>query len=176
MANLLALAHQQKPLVGLRSGPNGSLDIEKQTHDILEQCSNISQAFIAMKPPKLVAKTKNICLIHGDPVPGNIVLTDKNPVLIDWQCPANGDPVEDLALFLSPTMQLLYRGAPLSASEEQDFLGAYPNAEIVRRYHLLKPWFNWRMAAYCLWQMEQDNDDYTAGFQLECDQLSALPT
>ena len=38
-----------------------------------------------------------------------------------------GGPVDDLALFLSPAMQVLYRGRPLTAEEGAAFLDAYPN-------------------------------------------------
>ncbi|WP_121061453.1 phosphotransferase family protein [Chachezhania antarctica] len=109
--------------------------------------------------------------IHGDPVPGNAIPGPSGVVFIDWQCPALGDPAEDLALFLSPAMQMLYRGAPLDAGAERDFLEAYPDKAVVERHARLKPWFHWRMAAYCLWQVARGNHDYADGFVLERDAL-----
>lgn len=175
VARLLARVHAHAPLVGLKSGPNGSAEIKRQTLGILARCqANSRDRIIAKMPNWIVSPIGRPCLIHGDPVPGNIVLADQDPVLIDWQCPTNGDPTEDLALFLSPAMQKLYRGAPLTLTEERDFLTAYPDSKIVQRYQLLKAWYHWRMSAYCLWQLDQGNEDYLDGFDLECDYLNAI--
>jgi thiamine kinase-like enzyme len=177
VARLLADIHSQAPIIGLKTGTSGSAKIRDQTLKILDRCQSASRCHIAAQMPRdHVPPLGSPCLIHGDPVPGNIVSTSQNPVLIDWQCPANGDPTEDLALFLSPTMQTLYRGTPLSISEHRAFLAAYPNRNIVARYHLVKPWYHWRMAAYCLWQIGQGNTDYANGLDLECDQLNTLNT
>ncbi|PHR88518.1 MAG: aminoglycoside phosphotransferase [Blastopirellula sp.] len=174
VARLLARVHSHAQLSELRFGANGSEEIKHQTLGILKQCqSNIRDRLAKYMPEWCISPTDQLSLIHGDPVPSNIVLTDKTPVLIDWQCPKNGDPTEDIALFLSPAMQQLYRGAPLSHSEEQNFLIAYPNSHIVERYHSLKAWYHWRMAAYCLWKMDQGEQDYADGLGLECDSLNA---
>lgn len=173
VARLLARVHTQTLPNGLQRGPNGSAEIERQTLGILERCQSDNRVRVsAMMPKWSVPPMDHPCLIHGDPVPGNIVLTDQAPVLIDWQCPTNGDPVEDIALFLSPAMQKLYRGAPLTQSETQVFLDAYPNPNIIKRYHYLKAWYHWRMTAYCLWKMNQGERDYADGFSLEYDSLS----
>ncbi len=173
VARLLARLHAQAPLTGLKGGPSGSAEIRRQTLEILSRVRPNARDRVTAKMPKWdVPPTSHRCLIHGDPVAGNIVLADQSPVLIDWQCPTNGDPAEDLALFLSPAMQKLYRGVPLTLSEEQDFLAAYPNIDIVDRYQHLKAWYHWRMAAYCLWQMEQGDKEYADGFDLECNYLN----
>jgi thiamine kinase len=39
-------------------------------------------------------------LLHTDVVPGNLILGDKGLQLIDWQCPAIGDPIVDIMMFL----------------------------------------------------------------------------
>jgi Phosphotransferase enzyme family len=174
VAKLLARVHTLAPLTGLAFGPNGSMKIRQQTLEILKQCRPDTRDHIAARMPTWsVSPINQLCLIHGDPVAGNIVIADKNPVLIDWQSPAIGDPVEDIALFLSPAMQKLYRGAPMSLAEEQEFLAAYPRFDIVDRYRYLKAWYHWRMAAYCQWQMEQGEADYAEGFELEYNCLSA---
>ena len=49
-------------------------------------------------------------------------------VLIDWQCPGAGDPVEDLRRSSPPAFQMLYGREPLTADEEEAFLDAYPDA------------------------------------------------
>ena len=76
-------------------------------------------------------------------------------------------------MFLSPAMQLLYRGAPLSQLETDRFLSAYPEAETVERYQRLKPWYHWRMSAYCHWRKERGATDYAAALDLELDALAA---
>ncbi len=104
---------------------------------------------------------------------GNILVAGKSLTLIDWQCPAIGDPCEDIALFLSPAMQHLYRGSPLSPGEEVEFLGAYAQPATVSRYQALRPWYGWRMAAYCLWRVENGSTDYEEALQLELGILQA---
>ncbi|WP_233270425.1 aminoglycoside phosphotransferase family protein [Chachezhania sediminis] len=113
-------------------------------------------------------------LLHGDPVPGNIIA--EGPTFIDWQCPVLGDPAEDLGLFLSPAMQLLYRGRPLDDGEIAAFLDAYPDRDTVQRTMALAPWFHARTAAYCLWQVARGQTDYAAGLKLELVALTASLT
>jgi hypothetical protein len=94
-------------------------------------------------------------LVHRDAGPGNLIDTGDRLVLIDWQAPGAGDPVEDLAAFLSPAFQILYGRKPLSEAEEQAFLDAYPAPLVVRRLQRMRPSYDWRMAAYCAWRAEQ---------------------
>ena len=67
-------------------------------------------------------------LVHRDAGPGNLIDTGDRLLLIDWQAPGAGDPVEDLAAFLSPAFQILYGREPLTDDEEGAFLDAYPDA------------------------------------------------
>jgi thiamine kinase-like enzyme len=121
----------------------------------------------ALRPIGQVPPLPLLSLIHGDPVPGNLLAHDGTLTLIDWQCPQMGDPSEDLALFLSPAMQVLYRGATLSPAEEEAFLAAYPDTAVVGRYLSLKPWLHWRMAGYCLWRCADGNPVDQHAFELE---------
>lgn len=93
--------------------------------------------------------------------------------LIDWQCPAIGDPTHDIAIFLSPAMQLLYRGAPLSENEVRQFLAGYPDQDIAQRYHELADWFHWRMACYCLLRASQGATDYSQAIELELSSIGS---
>jgi thiamine kinase-like enzyme len=106
-------------------------------------------------PERTVAPSGASRLLHGDPVPGNLIDCGKTLRLIDWQCPAAGDPCEDIALFLSPAMQIAYRGTPLSQAEENEFLSAYGCDSTVTRYRSLAAWYHARNLAYCLWQLYQ---------------------
>ena len=112
--------------------------------------------------------------LHGDVVPENLVDSPHGLRLIDWQCPACGDPAEDLAMFLSPAMQTLYGGAPLSSADRIRFLDALDDPALAERFAALAPSFHWRMAAYCLWQSVRGETDYLVGFRVESEMLESL--
>ncbi len=172
VAELLWDLHRQKFPVPAPEGCNGSADLEQHGLRILDRCSSQTrQTLLDLRPSHAVEPISDVCLIHGDPVPGNILVADTGLTLIDWQCPALGDPCEDLAMFLSPAMQKLYRGAPLATDQTERFLTAYRDKAITARYRQLHPWFAWRMAAYCLWRMENGAPDYRHGLQLEIEAL-----
>lgn len=119
----------------------------------------------SLQPPEVATQPPSI--VHGDAVPGNIVMAHGNPILIDWQCPAIADPVEDLAMFLSPAMQKLYRGAPMTDEEASSFLSVYPHAPTVARYLALKPWLHLRIAAHCAERARRGDTGYDEACRLE---------
>ncbi len=175
VARLLFNVHQACLPEDIALGPNGSKALNQQTESIISLLRgeyNLHQA----RPQTDVAPTGHLALVHGDPVPGNLLCTNNGLRLIDWQCPVIGDPCEDLALFLSPAMQLIYRGTPLSPAEEEAFLAAYPDPTVVARYLNIRPWYHWRMAAYCAWRSERDGDRNTEALQLELAKLQIFRT
>jgi thiamine kinase len=89
--------------------------------------------------------------LHTDIGPGNIIVAKDTGrlVVIDWQCPAVGDPVQDVIAFLSPAFQILYSRRPLTSAEEAEFFAAYDDPELKQRYDRLLPFYDWRMAGYC---------------------------
>ncbi len=145
-----------------RHGANGSAALLAQAKAIAALC----KAKLPPPPNDPAVPPKETCLIHGDAVPGNMIATDGPITLIDWQCPAIGDAVEDIATFLSPAMQWLYRGRPLDMAETSAFLAACPPT-VAKRYLLVKKLFHWRMAAHCLWRAEQGHSDYATALSLE---------
>ena len=168
VAQALARLHGLSCGDGFRVLPSGSRALAAQARQIAAACRAV------LPPPPPDAAVPPLAaprLIHGDAVPGNVIAGPQGVTLIDWQCPALGDPAEDLAAFLSPAMQWLYRGAPLSPGQAAAFLAAYPDAAILARYRALAPAFHWRMAAHCLWKAERGAADYAAALQLE---LAAL--
>ncbi|MCA0929353.1 phosphotransferase family protein [Ruegeria profundi] len=174
VAELLGKLHQLDLQIQAPKGCNGSMDLARHGQSILDRCrSDMRQKIEALRPDDHIPPTHHTCLIHGDPVAGNILVAPSGLTLIDWQCPAQGDPCEDLALFLSPAMQHLYRGKALTLTEESLFLSAYGCANAVKRYKSLRRWYAWRMAAYCLWQIENGGSDYSVGLELE---RAALPS
>ncbi|MFZ4719867.1 MAG: phosphotransferase family protein [Ilumatobacteraceae bacterium] len=103
----------------------------------------------AMPAPEPVRRPS---LVHTDCGPGNLVRSRDGLVLIDWQCPGLGDPVEDVACFLSPAMMVLYAAPPHSRVVRERFLDAYPDSVVVERYRAVGSAWHHRIAAYCLWR------------------------
>lgn len=169
VARLLGRLHRL-PAPDLPAGPDGSAALARQGRHILALCPD-DGGLAALEPVGEVAPGGARALIHGDPVPGNIIVGRDGAALIDWQCPALGDPAADLAIFLSPAMQQIYRGTPLSPAEEAAFLAAYPYRRVIARLRALLPWFHWRMAAYCQLQAGRGQTPYAKGLALE---LAAL--
>ena len=152
LARLLSRIHAT-PAPAIRTLPTGSAAILAQTDRLIADLEPVPKPLsdlrnqIAALPPVPPCTPR---LIHTDPVASNIVVTPSGPVLIDWQCPARGDPCEDLAIVLSPSMQLAY-DAPLTAAAAEAFLDACPEGAPVARYRRLAPFYHVRMAAYAAW-------------------------
>ncbi|MGH1354994.1 MAG: phosphotransferase family protein [Thalassovita sp.] len=173
VAELLRRVHAVSPLSALRQQAGGSGAIERQVAAILPQLPHSLAAQLTKKRPRSEAidGVSAQALLHGDPVPGNILITPDGVRLIDWQCPAVGDPVEDLALFLSPAMQLIYRGVPLDSAEIATFTDAYGDRATIDRLRAMQPWHHWGMAAYCAWKTARGSRQYARAMALE---LAAL--
>lgn len=105
--------------------------------------------------------------IHADAVAGNIIDTSAGPLFIDWQCPAMGDPAEDICTLLSPAMTWLYTGKPLDPAWGEALLRAYPDAQTVARAQAMLPVYRWRIAAHCAWKAARGDSDYAAALKLE---------
>lgn len=173
VARALRMLHAVAPPAGLRVQSGGSLALQQQVAAILPDLpTDLAERLQKARPRVAPIKASPVCaLLHGDPVPGNIIVTPAGVRLIDWQCPAIGDPVEDLALFLSPAMQQIYRGSPLEGTEIKAFLTAYDDRATIERLQGMQPWHHWAMAAYCAWKTARGSKDYAAAMELE---LAAL--
>lgn len=161
VARALARLHGLPPPEGLRRGATGPM----LRDEILGWAPG--DAGLPVCPAWPAGLSSLGRFIHGDAVPGNIIAAPGGPIFIDWQCPALGDPAEDIATFLSPAMQVLYVGAPLQEDAVARFLASYPLAEIVARYHRLAPLLHWRIAAHCAWKAARGDADYAAALRLE---------
>lgn len=140
---------------GFREGPIAPSAILAQGEEYLIVPAD-RLAFDALRPELIeMPLLPRRSLLHTDTGPGNLILGDGGLRLIDWQCPALGDPAEDLCAFLSPAFQILYDCPPLQALQRRDFLAAYGDTETIRRFHLLEPFFHWRMATYCAMRRHQ---------------------
>lgn len=173
VAQLLTGIHQTPCPDPMRTVAGGSKAVLAQGHDLLRDVTDPSlrQALTDAAPRVAIEPAETLCLIHGDPVPGNILCTANGLIMIDWQCPALGDPVEDLAIFLSPAMQQIYRGTPLDDGDIDAFLSAYDDRNVTARYEQMKAHFHWRMACYCANRVALGKQDYAVGLQLEATQL-----
>lgn len=128
---------------------------------------------LATQVPAAPVGPVRLSLLHRDPVVTNMVDTVEGLRLIDWQCPGLGDPVEDIAHFLSPAMMMLYGGEPLAEAERTRFLQHYPDQDVVARYHAFGRAYHWRMACYCQWQINRGNADYVLPLRAEIAALEA---
>jgi aminoglycoside phosphotransferase (APT) family kinase protein len=107
----------------------------------------------AVRPAGMLDRpVRRAALVHTDCGPGNIVRSPHGLVLIDWQCPGVGDPVEDVACFLSPAMMILYATPPHTTGARQRFLDAYDDRRVVARYQRDGPAWHYRIASYCVWR------------------------
>ncbi|MBW6416208.1 aminoglycoside phosphotransferase family protein [Celeribacter sp. PS-C1] len=109
--------------------------------------------------------------LHGDPVPANVLADGDTRCMIDWQCPATGDATADLAIALSPAMHVVYGAGALTSSQEREALLAYPDADVIERYLALKPFYHWRMAAYCAWKAAHGEAVYENAFEAELSRI-----
>lgn len=163
LGRVLSRLHRISPPAGLRHVLSGSAAILAQGDRMLADCVMAGDLFGLR--PQIDVHAADPVFLHGDPVPTNVLATSGGPVLIDWQCPAIGDPVEDLGLALSPAMHHLYGAGPMDAAAQDAFLDGYGAPAITRRYRALAPALHWRMAAYCLWRRHHrrpDTQDKTA--------------
>ncbi|MDB4078056.1 phosphotransferase [Amylibacter sp.] len=112
-------------------------------------------------------------LLHTDVVPGNLILGDNGLRLIDWQCPAIGDPIVDIMMFLSPGMHKIYGSGKLSMKNHETFLMNL-TPKLRSRYNILGPLYHWRLAAYCFWKAEQGFIEYENAALAEVDLLKMI--
>jgi len=167
VAALLARIHTLKPDIPLRQLRSGSVALLHQIKSIGPTFQNRVDVLLNADKLTLVGPVEQDMIIHTDVVANNIVVTNDGVRLIDWQCPALGDPCEDIASFLSPAMQYLYTGGPLNARQKMLFLDAYPDKNIIARYKKLAPLFHLRAAAYCFWQAERGHYEYREAAEYE---------
>lgn len=156
IAVLLAAVHGLEAGSHWRAGVSAGADALAHAHSMIDTCPpseerrRLGQLLTEMGGTT-TSPGAATTLVHTDCGPGNVIMATHGAVLIDWQCPALGDPIEDLANFCSPAIQILYDRAPLTTSEE---------IELIERYGAVHPatadrwpsarWvFHGRLAAYC---------------------------
>jgi len=117
-------------------------------------------------------------LVHTDCGPGNVIGTAGHYLLVDWQCPGQGDPVEDLAAATSAGVQIMYGRTPLEKSDVDELLASYGDSNATERYRWKAPLYSARFAAYCAWRSERlgshpDADRYREALAAELESLQS---
>lgn len=163
VAELLQAIHCGPVPAGLRDlckSPAQALEHADEMVDVASSSSS-SIALRAARPSSVssLAVSRPV-LVHTDCGPGNLVRSRNGLVLIDWQCPGIGDPVEDLACFLSPAMMILYQQHPHSRVAAEAFLAAYGSfgshqTATVERYREQSAAWHYRIGAYCVWREDR---------------------
>lgn len=168
VARLLRRIAQVDP-TGFRMVPMSPRAILEQGDVFAAACTpDMRRRLAAVRPVPVEVAAGPRRLIHTDFGPGNLIAGADGLKAIDWQCPAAGDPVEDLAAFLSPAFQILYGRSPLTSREEEALLAAYDDDQATGRLRILRPFFDWRMAAYCALRREQHaaaRPDFSARYE-----------
>ena len=151
VARLLLRKEAADP-AGFRAVPCNPAKILAEGDKIFARCSAVSPK----RRPRMIEcpLPDRLSLIHTDLGPGNLIGDGQGLRIIDWQCPAAGDLVEDIYSFLSPAFQILSEHAPLTPDEGTEFWTALDRPDLQHRYVALRPFYAWRMAAYCLWRSE----------------------
>ncbi|MEM0978006.1 MAG: hypothetical protein AAGJ34_10760 [Pseudomonadota bacterium] len=98
--------------------------------------------------PSIKVEPQTNAFLHGDPVISNFITTQFGLIGIDWQCPAIGDPCDDIAVVLSPGMQSIYAASPLSGKDIEQFWNGYGNDAVRARYEATAPIYRSVFAAY----------------------------
>ena len=166
VAALLSAIHFGPTPRGLRRLCASAAEARAHGDDMVAAVPAVSAAaLVAVRPtdasPVAISRPS---LVHTDCGPGNLVRSRDGLVLIDWQCPGVGDPVEDIACFLSPAMMTLYQQRPHSVGAIDQFLAAYGESaqgrepeghNAVARYHREAAAWHYRIGGYCVWRADR---------------------
>jgi len=174
LGELLTRVGQVAPPDWLRKLPSRVDELRAHTSDILDAVadppSGLLEHFDVPDEPFPIR------LVHTDCGPGNVIGVPGHYLLVDWQCPGRGDPVEDLAAATSPGVQILYGRAPLRKAHVAELLANYGDSMATERYRWKAPLYSARFAAYCAWRIERlgdhpDADRYREALAAELESL-----
>lgn len=180
VARALARLHAHPPAASLPRLPVGATRLRREARsiaDTLGQAGEPVRSHLALAVENALPEVIP-AFIHGDPTAANTLLSDGAIRFIDWQCPGLGDPADDLAVFLSPAMQIVSGNAPLGPDVAASFLDAYheaapPGSGAVARYRARAPLYHVRMAAYALWRAQRGDRVYADAADAEIEAIRA---
>jgi thiamine kinase-like enzyme len=159
VSELLTRIRKHKCPKGLRILSNLPSNIKQTGLEIIEKLNGYHKNKLIKICPNVSISDIRPVLLHTDVVPGNLILGERGLQLIDWQCPAIGDPIVDIMMFLSPGMHVVYRSKKLSIADHEKFLMSL-TPRLFDRYNIIGPLYHWRLAAYCFWKAEQGFVEY----------------
>ena len=167
----LAELHRKVPPAGLRAMSLDAARIIDEGHGMLSACGRLDLASRQPEAPEAEAAPQ--VFLHGDPVPSNILDAGDRIVFVDWQCPAAGDAVFDLAVFLSPSMQIASGRRPFDEADILRVIASYGSGSVSRRFLAWRPLLTWRFACYAAWKARND-ESYARGLEAELALLERL--
>ncbi|MDC1411962.1 phosphotransferase [Amylibacter sp.] len=173
VSELLTRVRKHKYPKGLRILSALPLHVKQTGLEIINKLNNFHKNKLNMICPDVSISDIEPVLLHTDVVPGNLILGNEGLRLIDWQCPAIGDPIVDIMMFLSPGMHEIYATGKLSAKDHETFLMNL-TPKLRSRYNILGPLYHWRLAAYCFWKAEQGFVEYENAALVEIDLLKMI--
>jgi thiamine kinase-like enzyme len=173
VSELLTRIRKHKYPKGLRILSGCPSEIKQTGIEIINKLNNYHKNELIKLCPDVSISDIDPVLLHTDVVPGNLILGEKGLRLIDWQCPAIGDPIVDIMMFLSPGMHQIYGSGKLSMKEHEAFLMSL-NCKLRSRYNIIGPLYHWRLAAYCFWKAEQGFIEYENAALAEIDLLNMI--
>jgi thiamine kinase len=173
VSNLLRCVRNYKPPEGLRVLSGLPEDIKKSGFKIIGGLNNYHKSILKGICPDISIVEIEPVLLHTDVVPGNLIFGESGLQLIDWQCPAIGDPIVDIMMFLSPSMHEIYGAGKLSMRDHEIFLMSL-SPRLRCRYNKLGVLYHWRLAAYCFWKAEQGALEYENAALAEIDLLKMI--
>ena len=173
VSELLSRIRKHKYPKGLRILSALPSDIKQTGLEIINKLNNYHKNKLIKICPDVSISDIEPVLLHTDVVPGNLILSDKGLRLIDWQCPAIGDPIVDIMMFLSPGMHEIYGSGKLSIKDHEAFLMNF-TPKLQSRYKVIGPLYHWRLAAYCFWKAEQGFLGYENAALVEIDLLNMI--
>ena len=173
VSELLTRIHKHKYLKDLRTLSALPSDIKGTGFKIIDKLNSYHKNKLINICPNVSISDIEPVLLHTDVVPGNLIIGEEGLRLIDWQCPAIGDPIVDIMMFLSPGMHEIYGSGKLSMKEHETFLMNL-TPKLRSRYNILGPLYHWRLAAYCFWKAEQGFIEYEKAALAEINLLKMI--
>ena len=173
VSELLTRIRNHKCPKGLRILSNLPSDIKQTGVEIINTLNSFHKNKLTKICPDVLISDIEPVLLHTDVVPGNLIIGEEGLRLIDWQCPAIGDPIADIMMFLSPGMHEIYGSGKLSMKDHEVFLMSL-SSDLCERYNIIGPLYHWRLAAYCFWKVEQGFFEYEQAALAEIDLLKMI--